>query len=685
MSGENLPSLGRLAMTAPKWLHREIMAETQQTHSIPQRQRRKRWLFFVALGLGLIVFGWIGLLVRDGLALRADVQSLQDYAATLPQPLTPAAIDLNFVQPRVASLHDNLAALRSHAAPLLAITPALGWLPNIGGDVQAAPALLDMALEFTDLGRLVTATLAPFWPPPTGDGRLSLPVVARLTQVLQPSVDVYRHQIEQAQAARERIDITRLSPRIQSLLARYDKVYPLTTTGLALLAAAPQLLGADQPRTYLILVQNEEELRATGGFISAAGRVTLDVGQITSLTIEDSYAVDDFTTPYPDPPIPLRDFMGIDLWVFRDSNWSPDFPMAAYQASQLYEQTRGGHIDGVIALNQNVVGALIDGFSPLTIDGQTINTAADMRAYMHAAWAPSTQTSATEWVAQRKNFMGRVMQTLLERMMNGGGQVNWWALGQALDRTLHSRDLLITFTDPALNVPLHAARLDGALRPSDGDYLMVVDASLGFNKVSSVMQQAIHYTVTLSSDSAPQALLTWVYTNTNPPQAGCVHQPPDYDLDTTYQELIQQCYWLYRRVLTPPDTKFISASRHPTGPGELNTGLLSDGATRVTEEDSKTVFGTFLIVPRGQRVESSLSYTLPVSVVQTDNEKQLYHLVWQKQPGAAAWPVTLMLRWPEGLQLKSAQPQPVETTAQTATFQFSLEMDREVSVTLINH
>ena len=660
------------------------MSETEPTQVTAQRQRRKRWLFSVALGFGLIVLVWFGLLVHDGLALRADVQSLQDYVATLLRPLTPVAIDMNFVQPRVASLHDNLAALRSHAAPLLAITPALGWLPNIGGDVQAAPALLDMALEFTDLGRRVTATLAPFWPPQTGDGHLSLPAIARLTQVLQPNVEVYRGQVERAQAARERIDSTRLSPRIQSLLARYDEASPLADTGLALLSVAPQLLGADQPRTYLILVQNEEELRATGGFISAAGRVTLDAGKIISLTIEDSYAVDDFTTPYPDPPAPLRDYMGLDLWVFRDSNWSPDFPTAALQASQLYTQTRGGRIDGVIALNQNVVGTLVEGFNPLTIDGQTINTAADMRAYMHAAWAPSTQTSAAEWVAQRKNFMGRVMQALLERLMNGGGQVNWSALGQALDRTLHSRDLLLTFADPALNAPLHAARLDGALRPSDDDYLLLVDTNMGFNKANSVMQQAIQYTVTLSSDRAPQALLTWVYTNTNPPQPGCVHQTPGYGLDTTYQQLIQQCYWLYRRVLALPGAEFSTASRHPTRPGELITGRLSDGATRVSAEDDKTVFGTFLIVPRGQRVDSSLSYTLPVSIIQTHNGEQLYHLVWQKQSGAAAWPVTITLVWPEGMRLSVAQPQPMETTAHAAIFQFNLDTDREVSVTLKN-
>jgi len=613
------------------------------------------------------------------------VLSLQDYVAALPRPLKPGGIDMNFVQQHVASLHDDLSTLRHHAAPLLAITPALGWLPGIGGDIRALPALLDMAVEFADLGRHAAAALVPFWPPQTEDGRLSLPALAHILQGLQPHLISYFEQIDRAQAARERIDTTRLSPRLQNLLARYDEAYSQAPTGLALLEAAPYLLGADQPRTYLILLQNEEELRATGGFISAAGRVTLDAGRIISLTIEDSYAVDDFTTPYPDPPAPLRDYMGIDLWVFRDSNWSPDFPTAARQAGQLYAQTRGGHIDGVIALNQNVVGALIDGFSPLTIDGQTIDDAADMRAYMRAAWAPTNQTSAAEWTAQRKSFMGRVMQMLLERIMNGGGQVNWPALSQGLAEMLHSRDLLITFADPTLNAPLHLAQLDGALRPSDEDYLMIVNTNMGFNKVSAVMQEAVNYTVTLSTDHAPLAELTWVYTNTNPAAAGCVHRPPDYGLNTTYEQLIHECYWLYRRVLAPAGAEFVDASRHPTGPGELASDSLSDGATRVNEEGDKTVFGTFLIVPRGQRVDSQLSYTLPTSIVQTHGDQLLYHLVWQKQPGAAAWPATVTLVWPQGVQWIAAQPQPVDRTAQTATFQFDLDTDHEISVTLKNN
>jgi hypothetical protein len=646
----------------------------------PRAGRRRRWWLLAALLTGLAFLLWIGLLVRDGLAVRADVLALRDYATALPRPLQPADIDMAWLEQRATALDGNLSALRSHAQPLLFLAPALGWLPNTGGDVQAAPALLDMALAMTDLGRRATTALAPLWPA-LANGRLSLPVVAHLLQALPATtIDTWREYLDQAQAARLRIDTARLSPGLGGVLNRYDDAYPLARTGLELMGAAPQLLGADRPRTYLLLFQNEDELRATGGFVSAVGHATIAAGKIISLTVEDSYAVDDFTTPYPDPPAPLNDYMGIDLWVFRDSNWSPDFPAAARRAIALYTQTRGGTIDGVIALNQRVVEALADGLGPLTIDGQTIANAQEMRDYMRRAWSPTSQSTAAEWIMQRKSFISRAMQTLLDRLLNGG-DVNWQALGQALDRVLRSRDLLITLTDPHGNQSLHRAQLDGGLRADAGDYVMVVDTNMGFNKASVAMQQAMQYTVTLAADRAPQAELTIAYTNTSPLAPGCVPGPPEYGLDTTYEELVQQCYWLYRRVLAPPGAELIEASRHPTGPGELVNRLTSDGATRVTGENGKTVFGTFLIVPRGQRVDSHLSYALPDSVVLARDDQLSYHLVWQKQPGAAAWPARVTVVFPEGLSLFEAQPQPSQTTANSATFQFDLDTDHEVNVT----
>jgi hypothetical protein len=644
--------------------------------------KKRRWLAAAVLITVAVVLAWLGFIARDALLLRADVLALQDYATALPRPLRPQQIDLSVIQPRVDSLHANLSSLRNHAAPLLALAPLVGWVPNVGGDIQNAPALLDLALQLTDMSRQGVNMLAPFWPPPMIDGRITLPGLVRMLQALQPAVSSFRAQLDRANEIRADITTAHLSPRLNSIITQFDEIYPMARTGLELAEVAPQLLGADRPYTYLILIQNEDELRATGGFLGAFGRVTIDHGEIISMTVEDAYAVDDFSTPYPDAPAPLRDYMGIDLWVFRDSNWSPDFPTAARQAMQLYQQARPGTIDGVIGINQRVVEALVEGAGPITIDGQTLTGAADLQAYMRQAWSPSDQSNAAEWIVQRKSFINRAVQALLDRVVRGQASVDWQKLGRAVTQVLRSRDLLLYFTDAQAGLAMNLAQLDGALRTSEGDYLLVVDSNVGFNKVSTAVQQALAYTVTLDVDRAPQATLTMVYTNTNPPDGPCVHHPPNYDLNITYDQMVQQCYWTYRRLLTPPGSMLTEASPHPTGPGELVTKRPNEGGTRVTTEDGKTVFGTFLVVPRDQRVESFLSYTLPISVVQHNSDQLRYHLVWQKQPGAGAWPATVTVQWPPGLRLMEAYPQPAVVDDQAVMFEFALDRDQEVEVTL---
>ena len=644
-----------------------------------------RWKRLI-LGLALVaLLLWIGLLARAGLIVRADVLALQDLAAGLSgsYPLQPDQIDLPLIQQHVTSIHQNLSALRSLASPLLALTPALGWLPNIGGDVRAAPALLDMALEFTDLGDRALRVIAPFWPPPATDGPLSLPAVARLLQLLQPAMASFAANIEQVGALRQTIDTPTLSPRLQSIFERFDAAYPLLRSGVDFARIAPQLLGADRPRAYLIILQNEDELRPTGGFISAAGRVTLDAGKILTLAVTDASQVDDFTKPYGDPPAPLWDIMGSQLWLFRDSNWSPDFPTAARQAIELYTYTQGGTLDGVIALNQNVVEALMAGLGSLTIDAaQPPLTALTIRAYMRNAWAPGGQTDASVWIFQRKEFIGRMMQAMLDRLLTHTGEINWAELSRALNAVLNGHDLLITLTDPALNQAVRDAGWDGSLPDTRGDFLMIVDANLGFNKANSLIDEAFTYAVQLNPDRSATSNLALAYTHVGTPAADCLHVIPPYNLSITYDWLAQQCYWNYRRVLTPAGARLIEATRQPTKAGELITGAISDGATTTSTEAGKTAFSALLIVRRGQSIESRLRYALPIGTVQPDGDRLIYRLHVQKQAGAGHWPITIMVNAPLGQRLIDAQPKPLELTETRALFQLTLAADVDVMVTL---
>ena len=104
--------------------------------------------------------------------------------------------------------------------------------------------------------------------------------------------------------------------------------------------------------------------------------------------MKDSYAVDNWEQPHPSPPAALTKHMAADLWVLRDSNWSPDFPEAADVARALYAQDQGTATDGAVALDLEAVRLLVGAVGPLQVPGVA---------------EPVTGDNALEWM---KNGMG---------------------------------------------------------------------------------------------------------------------------------------------------------------------------------------------------------------------------------------------------------------------------------------
>src|SRR5205814_2502742 len=118
----------------------------------------------------------------------------------------------------------------------------------------------------------------------------------------------------------------------------------------ALVPAAQFALGLDRPRTYLLLGENDRELRATGGFIGTAGTLTIDRGQVSSFDYGSSYSFDDQVAA-PPPPRPLQRYLGISRWYLRDSNWWPDFPSSAEQALEAWRRAGRPDPDSVLAFD----------------------------------------------------------------------------------------------------------------------------------------------------------------------------------------------------------------------------------------------------------------------------------------------------------------------------------------------
>jgi Protein of unknown function (DUF4012) len=627
--------------------------------------------------IGLIALIWIGLLARDAISLKFDWDALQHDSAVLSD--ANAKLDFTALQAHVASAHFDLQALRAHAAPFMIIAPLLSWVPKYGGDIQAAPALLNMAVELSAAGDYALSTLAPIWPPKADGNRSAIEQIAQSLSEHQADLQAIRLNIDRVGTFRSMIDTSRLSDRVKSLLDKFDEVYPAARSGAGLLSIAPQLIGSDRPHTYLLLIQNEDELRPSGGFISAAARITLSAGKIISLTVIDGNLVDDYLhKPYGDPPEPLYTVMGSELWLFRDANWSPDFPTAAREAAYLFDYGQGGGpFDGVIAINQRVVQAIVAAIEPVPIDDTTpALTTQNLEKYLREAWGPQNYGVA----AQRKNFIAKMSQAIIQRLLKSPEAVRWPSLARGLLDRLNSHDLLIVLTDPALDQSA-LSDWNGSLQKSSGDYLMLVDANLGFNKVNAILTQTLNYAATIQPDRSIQSNLTIGYWNNNPPQAGCEHQP-NYDMTITYEFLIDRCYYDYLRVLTPDGAQLIDSTPHPVPAANVVTGIATDGSISTTHELDKTSFATFFVVERGAALHMAIRYSLPNTLITRDGNQWVYHLIWQKEPGAAAAPIEFTLSWPSNWKFVSSSLQPKSISAQSITIDQTLSADLDIEVRL---
>jgi len=636
--------------------------------------RRVGWSL-ILLGVILLVV-WGVRLAQVGQALREHLAQAQALADA-PEALDPAAACA-----LVRDLRSDVVALRCEAGGLVRLAPALGWLPKVGADLRAAPHLLAVADGLTEAGALACDALEPaltaFGGTGEASGGFSLEQMVGLLAERQADLERARAAVERATAAWARVDTPCLSPRLARLTEPLDAGLPWLQLGLDAALVAPGLLGSEEPRTYMLIVQNSEELRATGGLISAVGLITLDRGRLGPLHLEDSYAVDDWSKPYPNPPEPLRRYMGIDLWVFRDANWWPDFPTSAQAALGLYHISREVDVDGVIAVDVSVLHEVLAGLEPLEVPGwEEPVTQGNVSEQTRRAWSPEGEMTG-EWWRSRKQFMGDLVTAMREKVKNDPGSIDWRALAGAMQRTLEQRHLQVWLRDPTAATLMAERGWDGALRDIPGDYLMVVDTNMGYNKMNAVIEQSLEYRAVIDVNGSVQGKLTVQHYNPVSGTAPCDHSAM---YGGGYEDMMARCYWDYLRVYVPQGSRLLSADTYPTPAAWLLTGKADPGTVQVVEDGAcKTVFATFLVVPRSEQRQTRLIYALPEDITAAEDGVWHYRLYVQKQAGTVAPDLSVVVQLPVGASLVTARPEPAMVEDNEIVYQLNLATDQTLEV-----
>ncbi|HLD81879.1 MAG TPA: DUF4012 domain-containing protein [Patescibacteria group bacterium] len=388
-----------------------------------------------------------------------------------------------------------------------------------------------------------------------------------------------------------------------------------------------ELGGFQKPKDYLVLLQNNTELRPTGGFIGAYALVRVQGFESEILKIEDSYNLDRFSEGVATEPAPhpISKNLGVDVWYFRDSNWKADFEDASEDILRLYEFERRNleaepeiHIDGIVAVTPTVVEKFLAEFGPVTIEDKTYNDQNFIELLEYRVEYEYPQYHESEY--ERKDILGKIAPVLLKKMKSLSVRQKIDAVKIAID-SLGDKQILIFSKDPELEKLLKYNNWAGNIAPTNEevDYISVVDANLGSLKTDLAMNRSISYVIDEEGDRAIASLeISYKHT------AG-------YDWRTTR-------YHSHTRIYLPSGVNVISVSRESNGVREE----VPRGALEVYEEYGKRVIALDVKVDPLTETIVRVRYTLPEKIQKT-LEKGVYTLIVQKQPGTIAHRLTVDL------------------------------------------
>ncbi|MCB8985125.1 MAG: DUF4012 domain-containing protein [Ardenticatenaceae bacterium] len=656
----------------------------------PTQRNKRKYIWLAILLLGLIVVGWLGLKTWR---IARTAQSLLERRAEVE---TMAAGGLAHLDPEraeqlIMGVRQDVLTLKKEVAPFMPLMPHLGWVPKYGSTLVIAPQLLDLAEAGVDTAAYAVRGLKPalvVLQPDSNTEDSALTVLARTLAQAQPDLRAANESFARVLAAREAIGDTRGLPgQVQDLFAQADEWLPLAEDGLQFVLVAPQMMGIDGPRSYLIVAQNEDELRPTGGFISGAGIITMADGRIQDFSFTNAYNVDNYLEkPYDIPPEPLEKFMGLELFLFRDANFWPNFPTSAEKLMDLYSYGQDvPPLDGAIAIDQHFLQLLIEAIGPVTIaeDNLTLN-ASNLTSELRQAWGVQEGQNAQEWVNSRKDFLGPFAAAIKEKIETDFGSVDPVRLLTNMNTAVQTKHLQVYSRHPQTEAVLDELGWNGRLAASpDSDFLAVIDTNVGYSKANVYVEKTADYQVQLDGDGRASANLALHYTHTYPDNGQpCTHYNlAVYNQLPDYLTLAKACYWNYLRIYVPEGSQLITSTVH-TIPGEAHIfdQTWQGPAQTLAETAGLTTFANYFLLPMGQTIDSQYEYQLPTVVTTDEDGRKTYQLTVQQQAGNHPYPLMLTVTLPEDTQLITAAPASTAVNGRVLQFKLTVDTDNQVTV-----
>jgi nucleoside-diphosphate-sugar epimerase len=422
----------------------------------------------------------------------------------------------------------------------------------------------------------------------------------------------------------------------------------------AIVSFLPDILGNNERKRFLILLQNEGEIRSTGGWISSYGIVGIEGGQIRELFVDDIYNADgtlkvqnkNFT-----PAQSLVNALETTEYSFSLVNWDPDLYNVMLQSEKFVSALgKGDDLDGIVTIDISFVQNLLDKWGGIEVPGENeLITGENIYSKifeMHEEFTPGSDRKST-FLA---NLANEIVTKLLSSDFNGYKDIL-----SVFEKSLNEKDLQLVFKNPDATRFTNSHNWDGQLDSKYVSAPILIDWNWGANKANLYLQRDHNLDIDIEETE-----ITYTY-------------EINVDNQSTSDTYPQGDYINYTRIYIPSGAKLLNIQ----GIENNEYDIYNDGGFKVIGGWFNTLAGeSNTLVIRYKVSKSALGTYFPLEI---QNDNVFLDLNIYKQPGTKKESYVLNVNYPDSWNVVESDE--LTSISSQLNRRFDLISDAEFNIT----
>lgn len=425
----------------------------------------------------------------------------------------------------------------------------------------------------------------------------------------------------------------------------------------------PEFLGLDgKERKYMILFQNESELRPTGGFIGSYGLVTFEGGKLTDFKVKDVYEADGQLEGHVEPPWEIKTHLNEANWYMRDANWKVDFIKTSADIQWFLEKETDQKVNGVIGIDLAVARSILETTGGVYVPDFDEKITSD-NLYEQAEFYAETKFFPGS--VQKASFLGGLGVQMFEEIKN----LDIEKMGLLVDSVLEmfqKNEIQIAANNSDLAKKINNLGWDGKIYNGKcsqencvSDYWYLVEANLGVNKANYFIQKGIEEVTEITPTNLNRTIRV------------------NYENTAKNNNWPGGDYKNYVRIYLPKDVE-LSQISVADGYDTSFKKVYVNSEINIREVDGKKEVGFLVTVPVLKKRILEVKYSSNLLV---DGGKEFTYMKYiQKQPGSGETSLVSLISYPENWQPLQVEP---TATIVGGKLLFNLKLDEDVKMGVV--